>query len=281
MDYIHAHPEELFTGAASSLPDGHRSDEETFKIIATMNDPLDFGEIMGFKTLMNQAKANGDWHEYSGVGFFLTPRENGVVEAHFQHSTQIGGLYTHDAWDLTTAEIECRKQLQIAYRFFKKYMPGFENAYIVKICPELRLREGRRIMGDYVLTSDDIENGARFDDVVALSCMMAGGHHAATNTTFAPGGKMTKGGGSWDIPYRVLVPKKVENLLVAGKHVSTDRDAYMRFLQQTMVTGQAAGVAAGLSVKNGKTPREMEAPEYVAQIQKTLLEQGAVLKTEH
>ena len=88
-----------------------------------------------------------------------------------------------------------------------------------------------------------------------------------------------KGGGSYDIPYRCLVPRDVENLLVAGKCVSTDRDAYLRYLHQTMVTGQAAGVAAALCVKKGITPRELE--KDVSELQDTLLKQGAILFGTH
>ena len=72
-----------------------------------------------------------------------------------------------------------------------------------------------------------------------------------------------------------MVPKKIENLLAAGKCVSTDRPAYLRYVQQTMVTGQAAGVAAALCVKHGITPREME--KDVSELQKTLESQGAII----
>jgi len=88
-----------------------------------------------------------------------------------------------------------------------------------------------------------------------------------------------KDGGSHDIPYRCLVPKNVENMLVAGKAISTDRDAYQRFLQQTMVTGQAAGVAAALCAEKGATPRQLE--EDVSELQKILVKQGAILHGTH
>lgn len=278
LSYIHENPEELCTRPADSQAGGQfRSKEETLPLIMSIKNPTDFGEMMGFDILMNKALKNGEWHDYAGVGFFMTPKDGGVVEAHFQHSAQIGGLFTNDAWDLTRAEIECRKQVRIAFNFFKKYFPGFKNAYIVKICPELRLREGRRIMGDYKVTSDDIVNSARFYDVIGLSCMPAGGHHVANHDTLVKTGRDIISGGSWDIPYRCLVPKKVENLLVAGKHVSADRDSYMRFLQQTMVTGQAAGTAAALCIKKGITPREMEASENIKELQDELLRQGVIL----
>ena len=101
----------------------------------------------------------------------------------------------------------------------------------------------------------------------------------ASTATLAPNPAFPKDGGSHDIPYRCLVPRKVENLLVAGKHISTDRDAYHRFLQQTMVTGQAAGVAAALCARRGITPRELE--KDVGELQRVLQEQGAILHGTH
>ncbi|MFA5015904.1 MAG: FAD-dependent oxidoreductase, partial [Actinomycetota bacterium] len=88
-----------------------------------------------------------------------------------------------------------------------------------------------------------------------------------------------EGGGSYDLPYRILVPQKVENMLVAGKMVSTDRDPYLRFLQQTMVTGQAAGVAAAICATRNITPRDLE--KDVSELQRILTAQGAILKGTH
>lgn len=120
------------------------------------------------------------------------------------------------------------------------------------MCPEMRLREGPRVMGDYRLTRDDVSVGQEFPDVIGKSHFKAGAHHTVDKNTIAQVEKVCPNDdGSYDIPYRCLVPKTVENLLVAGKCVSTDRDAYLRYLHQTMVTGQAAGVAAALCARDG------------------------------
>ncbi|MFZ3070428.1 MAG: FAD-dependent oxidoreductase [Anaerolineaceae bacterium] len=282
LAFVHEHSEEVRTIQAERLPEGKkRPPEDSQEMIKRMNDPLDFGEIMGFPSLVKMGRETGEWHEYSGIGFFMTPKGNGVVEAHFQHSAQIPKLMSYDAWDLTAAEVELRRQIRIAFTFFKKHFPGFENAYIVKICPEVRLRDGRRVVGDYMLTTEDIRDSARFYDVIGLNSMVSGGHHVASNETLTTTSTPNAVGGSNDIPYRVLVPKKIENLLVAGKHVSATRDAYMRFLMQTMVTGQAAGAAAALCVKKGVTPRELEAPEHIKELQEILLSQGVILGGVH
>lgn len=274
LAYISEHPEEI-------KPRGNLTEEERFAALRsfTPENVDEIGEIMGWDKQREEALAKGEWHEYSGVGFFFAPRPDvNVVQAHMQHSSQIPGLFTHDAWDLTQIEVICRQQVKMAIKFFKKYIPGFKNAYVTRICNEARLREGRRIMGDYVLTAQDVINGARFYDVIGLSAFPAGGHHVANANTLA-GAKdgLVKDGGTHDIPYRCLVPQKVENLLVGGKHVSTDRDAYLRFLQETMVTGQAAGSAAALCIKYGVTPRQLEEEKYVKELQEVLKSQGAIL----
>jgi hypothetical protein len=255
--------------------------EQIHERIKQVKDVAEMGELMGWISLRDQAMAKGEWHGKSGVGFFLIPREGGVIQAHFQHSSHVPNCDPTDVRDLTYAEIEARRQVQIAWKFIKKYMPGFEKSYVTRVCPEVRLRESRRIMGDYVLQSDDVVQARKFEDVIGKSSFPKGGHHVASTVTLTldENHEYPKDGGSHDIPYRCLVPKNVENLLVAGKPVSTDRDAYLRFLQQTMVTGQAAGVAAAVCAKTGVTPRQLE--KDVSKLQEILVRQGAILYGPH
>ena len=280
LQYVRDHPEQ-FSYKQLLNPYTDNTQQAVYDVYSKCHDILELGELMGFYELRDIAFQNGDWHPYSGAGFFLLPKEGGTVQAHFQHSSQVDNTVPTDAWQLTRCMIECRKQNMIAWRFFKNYVPGFKNAYITKVCTELRLREGPRIVGDYVLTRDDVEVCRQFPDTIGKSSFKAGGYHVASMDTLEVIGPKVnemawpQGGGSYDIPYRCLVPQKIENLLVAGKCVSTDRPAYLRYLHQTMVTGQAAGTAAGLCVKNGITPREME--KDVSELQKMLQEQGAIL----
>ena len=253
--------------------------ERMLERVRKIKDITELGEVMGFFSLRDKALATGEWHGFSGVGFFLMPREGGIIQAHFQHSSQIDKVDPADVRDLTYAEIECRRQIVIAWKFFKKYVPGFKNAYITRICPELRIRESGRVVGDYILTSEDVLEARKFKDVIGKSSFPAASHHVVGTGTLVKGAMYPRDKGSHDIPYRCLVPKNVENLLVAGKAVSTDRDAYLRYLMQTMVTGQAAGVAAALSVRKGITPRQLE--EDVSELQEILVKQGAILYGTH
>lgn len=277
LAYARANPREFYL---CNVPG--RSDEETYEIFGRVDNMVDVGEIRGFFSILKDALAKGEWHGFSGMGFFIMPKgdaKNRRILAHFQHSSHVPGRSPDDAWDLTYCEIEARRQIQIAFKCFKKYVPGFQNAYITRVCPEIRIREGKRIICDYYLTKEDVGAARKFPDVIGKSAFPAGGHHVASTETLASGRIYPKDGGSHDIPYRCLVPKKVENLLVAGKMISTDRDAYHRFLQQTMVTGQAAGVAAALCAKYGITPRELE--RDVSELQRILQEQGAILFGTH
>jgi hypothetical protein len=249
--------------------------ERMLERVRKIKDITELGEVMGFFSLRDKALATGEWHGFSGVGFFLLPREGGIIQAHFQHSSQVGKVDPADIRELTYAEIECRRQVVIAWKFFKKYVPGFKNAYITRVCPEIRVRESGRVIGDYILTSEDVLEARKFKDVIGKNSFPSASHHVVGISTLVGKSVYPRDKGSHDIPYRCLVPRNVENLLVAGKAVSTDRDAYLRYLMQTMVTGQAAGVAAALSVRKGITPRQLE--EDVSELQDILTKQGAIL----
>lgn len=254
--------------------------EQIVERIRQVKDPREITNFMGYYSLRDKAVAAGEYHQYSGVGFFILPRENGHLQAHFQHSSQVDNADPTDVRDLTRCEVECRKQIVMALKFIKKYMPGFENSYLTRMCPELRIRESRRIMGDYVLTKADCAEARKFKDVIGKSSFSSGAKHIATGDTIAYEGVVhPKDGGSYDIPYRCLVPKVIDNLLVAGKAVSTDRASYKRFLQETMVTGQAAGVAAAICARKQITPRQLE--QDVSELQNILLKQGVILYGTH
>jgi hypothetical protein len=254
--------------------------EQIIERIRQVKDITEISNFMGYYSIRDKALAAGEWHPFSGVGFFIMPRDNGVFQALFQHSSQVGNVDPTDVRDLTYCEVECRKQVVMALKFIKKYMPGFENSYLTRMCQELRIRESRRIMGDYILRKQDVADARKFKDVIGKSSFSSGAKHVATTDTISYQEIVhPKDGGSYDIPYRCLVPQEIENLLVAGKAISTDRDSYARFLQETMVTGQAAGVAAAVCARKGITPRQLESD--VSELQAILLKQGAILFGTH
>jgi hypothetical protein len=143
------------------------------------------------------------------------------------------------------------------------------------------------MVGDYQMQSSDVDAAAKFPDVIA-KCMMptnsGGPFHSASipgmamNTDRSTDRHQPKDGGSYDIPYRSLVPKNVEGMLLTGKLVSLSEDFKRDLLPDNIIWGQAAGAAAALCVKKGITPRELE--KDVSELQKILVSQGAIL-TEH
>lgn len=250
---------------------------ERIKTMKSWMELVDLGGL-SFKKISENLIASGEYHPFGDLGFFFTPRDGGVIQAIFQHSAQVPNCDCTDIRDMTSGEVEARRQVVIALNCARKYLPGFTNAYLTRVCAELRIRETRRIMGDYKLTLDDVAEAKNFPDVIGKSVMTMGARHAATVDTvvlYPRGMAISKDGYAFDIPYRCLVPRAVENLLVAGKMVSAARDCYLRTLPETMVTGQAAGVAAAICASKGITPRELE--KDVAELQRTLEKQGAVL----
>lgn len=163
-----------------------------------------------------------------------------------------------DVEDLTKAEIELGKRARTELDFLKKYIPGFENSYIATTAPYIGVRETRRIMGEYVLNEKDLEKKRVFPDAVEWYV------------------SPTKPHDMHNIPYRCLVPKRIDNLLVAGRCYSATHGAQnrVRDIPACMAMGQAAGTAAALSVKRGVKPSQID----VRLLRKILVKQGAYVE---
>lgn len=163
------------------------------------------------------------------------------------HST---GKDVTNVWDLTEAEMETRKKAWEIAGFLKKYVPGFERSYVVTTSTQVGIRESRRILGGYKLTKDDILKGSRFDDVILRS--RTGEWELQGKEPPPP----------FDIPYRCIVPSKLDNLLVAGRCISMEHEAATFFsprdITSCMGLGQVAGTAAVLSIDSQLTPRELD-----------------------
>lgn len=203
------------------------------------------------------------------------------------NTTRILGLDFTEAHDLTKAELLGRQQVNELMAFFRKYVPGCENAYIDRIGAQVGVRETRRIMGEYVLTGEDIVCARRFPDVIARGAYGVDLHDAdGPGTHFAiemqdESGRIVQKqlpvGQSYDIPFRCLCPLRVEQILVAGRCISATREALsaIRIMPVCFSLGQAAGIAAAIAVQRGIKPREVD----VAIIQRALIQQGANIGT--
>jgi hypothetical protein len=186
-----------------------------------------------------------------------TPLDSGDSRLRAVNFTRIQHRLSTKADDLTQAEMDGREQVQEAVRFMRHYIPGSEHAYLVSTAPQIGIRESRRILGDYVLTGDDVRGAADFDDVIARGIYLLDVHNpvdvgkpSALILLDAP----------YSIPYRSLLPRGLENLLVAGRCISGDHLALASFRVQShaMAVGQAAGTAAALAAAQKTSPRGID-----------------------
>jgi hypothetical protein len=160
--------------------------------------------------------------------------------------------------------------------FSRRNIPGFENAYLIATAAQLGVRETRRIVGDYVLTVNDVLGARKFEDAVArYACWVDIHTMDPSKKQEAHSGRGLQPGTSYDIPYRCLVPKQVENLLVAGRCFSATHEALAsaRMIPSCMAMGQAAGTAAALAAARKIKPRELD----MRLLQGTLRQQGVMI----
>ncbi|MFO7956004.1 MAG: FAD-dependent oxidoreductase [Candidatus Brocadiia bacterium] len=220
-----------------------------------------------------EAQRRGDMEPFQSqiMGFWWTPTRPDWVGVNFTHIT---GMDATSAEDLTHATIEGRRQAYHSIEVFRKYVPGMENCYMVSTPNTVGIRESRRLMGDYLLTADDVKAQREFADNICYGAFFIDIHHidgpGMDGTTWRP-----PEGFKYHIPYRCLLPQGVENLLTAGRCISVTHVALgsTRVMVQCIGTGEAAGTAAALSIEDAVTPRAVDAGE----LQAALREQGAIL----
>lgn len=195
-----------------------------------------------------------------------------------RYDQMMSGVYecwfdTTDQEQVNRALLFMRKLNKVYLNFYRERIPGFENSYIVNESPSIAAREGRRIVGEYVLTEDDILKGRSFKDVIARGGNRGPDAHSVTGL-WGDGvhSTITR---PFSIPFRCLVPQRIDNLLVAGRCMSTTHLAFggSRNIAICMSTGEAAGAAAAISMRSGILPRNLD----VKLLQTTLLQQGVLL----
>ncbi|MBN1992493.1 MAG: FAD-dependent oxidoreductase, partial [Anaerolineae bacterium] len=166
--------------------------------------------------------------------------------------------------EVVRAELELRRRQAKAIDLIKTSIPGCEKAFIARTSPSLCIRRGRLIACDYDITLSDVLEGRHFDDEI----MVYGFHDSAPRLQI-------KNGGTYGIPYRALLVRGIDNLLVAGMMITSDHEAHMstRNTVSCMGQGQATGTAAALSAAQGITPRDLD----VQVLRQTLLRDGVYL----
>ncbi len=210
-----------------------------------------------FADLIRAAKESGrlPWDLPVSQLYFERTLQDGVVSINATRAFEVDATNVND---LTYASVETRRQAVLLADFMIDSIPGFQNAYLQETGIQVGVRESRRILGEYQLTGMDVLYGREFDDVIARGAYGID-IHTATHADSGVVGLDLEEGDSYDIPYRCLVPLKVENLLLAGRCISVTHIALgsVRIMPVCSGTGHAAGVAAALSVINEVTPRNL------------------------
>lgn len=200
--------------------------------------------------------------------WFYTTRRG---EIHF-NTTRVVKRDGTSAEDLTAAELEARQQVQEMVKFLTDKVPGFADAYLSATGTQIGVRETRRIVGEYVMTGEDVLEARKFRDGIARGCYDIDIHNPAGTGTVI---KSLPSGESYDIPYRCLCPRGFENLLVAGRPISATHEAHssVRIMPIATAVGEAAGVAAAMGVDGDKSISKID----VTALRQRLLARGANL----
>ena len=174
--------------------------------------------------------------------------------------------------EVTEAEVLARRQVYEIYDFMKKHADGLENSFLMMTAAEIGVRESRMIVGDYVLTEEDCRNCVKFEDAIAACNYDIDIHNpegTGTSHYYFPAGAY------YTIPYRSLIPKQAENMLVAGRCISSDHGAQAsyRIMPVVCCLGEAAGSAIGLATKSNYSAREIN----VEDLQNVLIKNGAYI----
>ena len=227
--YVRQHPDEMRTSLKT-----HERTAQSLTAVAGLYD------------LWRAARESGDVTvPRELVSMFATPHPDEVTV----NMTRVIDIDPLDPEDLTRAEVVSRRQVMELVRFFRKYVPGFANARLAATATQVGIRESRRIVGEYTLTAEDVLQAREFPDAVARSAYPIDIHNPrgeGTQTFRLPPGT------SYEIPYRCLVPLDVDDLIVAGRCISTTHEAHAttRLTPTVMTLGQAAGTSAAISVRS-------------------------------
>lgn len=210
--------------------------------------------IQGAYSLIKKAKAAGEFDVDRDMVLCF---ETNTLGEFILNMSRIVRKSAVDAFDLTDAEVEGRRQAQQIVAFMRKNIPGFENCRIASTGPHIGIRESRKIDGIYKLTAEDLLENRMFDDAIAM-----GGYPIDIHS---PDGAAMKHRhlkpGSWySVPYRSLVTKEIENLIVAGRCISATHEACaaIRVTPIVMAIGQAAGTAAAQSAATGECANRLD-----------------------
>jgi hypothetical protein len=224
--------------------------------------------------LMEKAQASGT-HRFPRKGAIVRPQKSGIewrvnfTQLAREDGSAVNGL---EPDQMTRGEIEGRRQAVQAFEFLRT-VPGFEKSYIVDLPPQLGIRETRRVVGGYMLSGEDVLGCASFEDSIGVNGWPMEQHVAGDVIFKFP--PIPESRGFNELPYRMLVPRDVDNLLMAGRCASMTHEGQSaaRVSGACFAMGEAVGAAADLALSGNTIPRDIA----VEKLQQTLKQQGAFI----
>ena len=238
-------------------------------------DPQRAGEAWRtIPALMEKAEASGT-HHFPRKAAIVRPQKSGIewrvnfTQLARADGTAINGL---EPDDLTRGEIDGRKQAINAFEFLRT-VPGFEKSYIVDLPPQLGIRETRRVVGGYMLSGEDVLGCASFEDSIGVNGWPMESHVAGDVIFKFP--PIPESRGFNELPYRMLLPQGLDNLLMAGRCASMTHDGQSaaRVSGACFAMGEAVGTAAALALSGNTSPRDIR----IEKLQQALRQQGAFI----
>ncbi|MFA6948599.1 MAG: FAD-dependent oxidoreductase, partial [Eubacteriales bacterium] len=222
--------------------------------------------------------ANELYKKMQSEGKLINPREDILVFRHpipnimHLNTTRIFGKNPVDIEDVSQAEMDVREQVYEMLHFMRENIAGMENCDLVSSAAEIGVRESRRIVGRYEITTDDIVNVTKFDDRIARGTYEIDIHNPAGSGTYH---KAVPDHDYYTIPYRAMLPASADNIIVAGRPLSSSHEAHasFRIMPITSCIGEAAGIAASLAVDSDCPAQEID----IKKLQDTLTDRGALV----
>jgi len=244
MDYVRSRPGTYGQWASET------AGKEEGMFSPYLEEPFEKAKAAG--DIPKDVRIAGTWSAISETG-----------EATHLNVVYLPGHDSTDVWDLTRGEMEGRRQAIWAVQAMKKYLPGFEKAKLRSFCASLGVRESRKIVGREGLSGAQTRNQARFETAIGIFPEFLDGYGIVILPTT---------GRYFQVPFGIVVPQKVENLLVVGRAVGGDQQSHAatRQMMCCAVTGQGAGVAAAVSVQENVAGAAVN----IQKVQENLKQQG-------
>jgi hypothetical protein len=253
-------------------PEGKKRELQPMTLVFRLTD-VDVKKVRALpreakRELVREGLASGELY-WKSLSFSSTPVGNDALCL----MGRVTGFDPLDNEEISMAHIAGRRQVRTIVQFLKRRVPGFEKATLVNIASTIGVRESRRILGEYVVTDDDVLSAPSFADSIAVGSGPFDIHDpAGTGLTL----KMPDS--PFGIPYRCMVPKGIGGLIVTGRSISSTHgaNATIRHMGTSMALGHAAGTAAALCALSDREPARLD----ITQLKHKLVEQGSLISPE-